>query len=530
MVLNNGVLHLAQTFLHAYIHENNMLLDIAICVSYLLIVFVLGLWFSKDQHDQEDYFVAGRKMHWLPIGLSIFAGTFSALSFVGLPREAAYEDYQFFIAILFIPFIVMPLVSRYFLPIYFRLQVVSCYEYLERRFHRSLRLSASALYMAYSIGWMGNMLVAVGKILQEVMKLNESQLQGMLIAVGLFATFYTALGGVKAVIWTDALQSFALGVGMLIVLLMGIAQIQGGWSSLVEICQNDEKFRLVTLPTNGEDFIQKTNYYAICATGFFVYLAGHAVHFTAVQRYVSMPDIQTARKSLIVNGMMIGVVCLIFFLVGSMLFAWYTQTGDATFQQLHEEGKGDQLLPRFIITVIPQFGLTGLLLAGLFAAAMSSLDGGINSLTACVVCDWYSDRELNVWMSRILVAIFGLLTIAAAIVLQHFGGDVFRVLMKIAGSFLGMILGIFLLGMFSPRTNTYGAWAGLLTGLLCVLAVMFHSPWTESSVNVSEFWYGAISCIPVLVVGMLVSFFFPEPKPEQKLLTWRNVVQSGQKV
>ncbi len=484
-----------------------MILDLSICAAYLLVVFAVGVWFAREQHDNEDYFVGGRTMHWLPIGLSIFAGTFSALSFVGLPREAAYDDYQFFIAILFIPLIVTPIVCWLFIPLYFQLRVTSCYEYLELRFHRSVRLLASGLFMFYTIGWMGNMLVAVGKILQEVMRLTDSQLAWMLVAVGMFATFYTTIGGVKAVVWTDTLQAFALGIGMLIVLGTAVNQIDGGWAAVWSIGTEHGKTRLVHLDWSYEGLVQKTNLASICATGFFVYLAGHAVHFTAVQRYVSMPSIAAARKSLVVNGIMVTAVCLIFFLVGSALFAYYQQTGDPAYAELAAAGKEDQLLPRFIVSVVPQYGLAGLLLAGLFAAAMSSIDSGINSLTASVVCDWLSGRHPGLWVSRLLCAGFGVAAILTALVLREVGGNVFRVLMVIAGTFLGMLLGVFLLGIFSRRANTGGAIVGFAGGLVSVAAAMWA--------GVGELWYGAIACLPTILIGSFASYLFAPPDEAQ---------------
>lgn len=143
-------------------------LDWIIFVGYLAVVFALGLWFAREQHSNEDYFVAGRRMHWLPVGLSMFAGTFSSLSFVGLPHEAAYGDYHLYLAILFIPFAVTPVVGWLFIPLFHRVGAVSAYAYLETRFSRPVRLLASLLYGLYAIGWMGNLLLAVGIILQAV--------------------------------------------------------------------------------------------------------------------------------------------------------------------------------------------------------------------------------------------------------------------------------------------------------------------------------------------------------------------------
>ncbi|MCH2374044.1 MAG: hypothetical protein MK538_07650, partial [Planctomycetes bacterium] len=198
-------------------------LDWAICIAYLLVVLGIGSWFAREQETNEEYFVGGRRMNWFPIGLSIFASVFCSLSFVGLPREGAYADYHLMLSILFIPLIVTPIACWIFIPLYHRLQSISVYEYLERRFHRSIRLVGSVLFSLYNIGWIGTMLVAVGVILQAVLGLSEVQLTWTLVGVGVFATFYTTIGGVKAVVWTDVLQTFVLGGGMLAVLLMAVA-------------------------------------------------------------------------------------------------------------------------------------------------------------------------------------------------------------------------------------------------------------------------------------------------------------------
>ena len=499
-------------------------LDWSICIGYLVSVFLLGLWFSREQHTNEDFFLGGRRMHWLPIGLSLFAGTFSSLSFVGLPSDAAYEDYHLYLAILLIPLVVTPIVWWLFLPLYFRLGVTSAYEYLERRFHRRLRLIASLLFMFYTVGWMGNLLRAVGVILQAVFDLSKLETAWMLLAIGLFATVYTALGGVKAVVWTDSLQAFALGCGMLMVLVLAVGKVEGGWESVVEIAQQHDKFSMFDTTFD----LKKSNFWGACAFGFFVYLAGHAVTFTSVQRYVSMPSISAARSSLIVNGVMVSVVCLVFFLVGTTLFAFYHQHGrlsvEVTGDQMTADGSGspkinlydqlknkeieDQLVPRFMMKELPVAGLMGLLLAGLFAASMSSIDSGINSMTASVVCDWQQGEQLQLRGSRFLCAGFGAAAVGTSVLLLYLGGNVFPMIMKIAGTFFGFLLAVFLLGMLIRRANTEGALIGMAAGLIG-LALAF---WME----VSHYWFGAFTCVPTFVVGVVASLFY-EPPPEIKI-------------
>ena len=511
-------------------------IDWTICIGYLGVVVALGLWFAHEQHTNEDFFVGGRRMHWLPIGLSLFAGTFSSLSFVGLPSEAAYKDYHLYLAILFIPVIVSPIIWWLFLPIYFRLGVTSAYEYVERRFDRRLRHFCSVLFMLYSLGWMGNLLRAVGVILQAVFDLSQPQTALLLVGVGLFATFYTALGGVKAVVWTDVLQAVALGGGMVVVLLMAVAKVEDGWSSVWRIGVEHDRFAMFRTTFD----LEHGNLYAAVAFGIFVYLASHAVSFTAVQRFMSMPNISAAGWSLVVNGVMVAVVCGIFFLVGSTLFAFYEQqsvrlgerapveqvadvgagaehasAGAGTlYEECETEGHEDQLLPRFVMTEIPLPGLVGLLMAGLFAAAMSSVDSGINSMTATVVCDWQANRHMGLRQSRWLCAVFGALAAGIAVTFYYYGGNVFPLIMKIAGMFFGLMLGVFLLGMLVPRANTEGVKIGLAAGVIALSSTFVF--------DISHWWFGAVTCVPTFVVGYLASFRFPPPDSTKLhgLLAW----------
>lgn len=504
--------------------------DWVVCAGYLVVVLLLGLRFAGHQHTNEDFFVGGRRMHWLPIGLSLFAGTFSSLSFVGLPSEAAYHDYHLYLSILFIPFVVSPIIAWMFLPLYFRLGLTSAYEYVERRFDRRLRLFCSILFIVYTIGWMGNLLRAVGVILAAIFDLTPYQTASLLVAVGLFATVYTTLGGVKAVVWTDMLQAVALGGGMLVVLWLALTRIDGGWSAVWEIGHRHHRFEMLrtSFSTEQGSFFsaKEGNVYAACAFGFFVYLTGHAISFTAVQRYMSMPSLTAARWSLVVNGAAAALVCGLFFAVGSCLFAFYHQqesmrpgknrvnlssesadfeseelsSGSAEvslYVQLRRQKKEDQLLPHFVMSEIPVAGLMGLLLAGLFAAAMSSVDSGINSMTASIACDWMSGREMQLWQSRLLCLCFGITSVIMAVTFYFLGGNVFPLIMKIAGMFFGLMLAIFLLGMLLPWANTFGVTIGLMCGLTA-LALTFY-------LEISHWWFGAATCIPTFIVGGIAS-------------------------
>jgi len=494
--------------------------DWAICIGYLCTVLGISLVLARGQHNSDDYFVAGRSMHWLPIGLSLFVGSFSSLSFVGLPSEAAYRDYHLFLSILFIPFVVAPIVWYLFLPLYFRLGVTSAYEYVERRFNRRLRIVCSILFMLYMIGWMGNLLRTIGVLMQAVFVMSASQTVLVLVGVGLFATVYTTIGGVKAVVWTDAIQAIALGGGMLIVFFIALNKIDGGWENVWKIGSEHGRFEMFRTEFDWET----NNLYGAFMFGFFVYLSTHSVSFTSVQRFMSTPSIGAARSSLLLSALMSVLVCGLFFGTGSVMFAFYHQpsaraSGAATanqglpsggltqvpasnlYDELSDAKNQDHLLPRFVMTVIPRPGLMGVLLAGLFAAAMSSVDSGINSMTASIVSDWMPGRELALWKIRVCCLMFGIAAVVAAVTFFYRGGNVFPLIMKIAGMFFGLILAIFLLGILVKRADSISVGIGLIAGTL-TLASTFAFP-------ISHWWYGAITCIPTFVVGVIASMVLP---------------------
>jgi Na+/proline symporter len=355
---------------------------------------------------------------------------------------------------------------------------------------------------------MGSMLYAVGVILQVVLGLTDQQMVLAVIVVGVLTTFYTVVGGLEAVVWADAALGVILVGSMLTILTLAVGRIDGGAATVWTLGLEHGKFDMFDVRF---DPTVNNNFYSACAYGLFVYLAAHATAQTSVQRYQSMPSLAAVRRSLVVKGLTIAAGCLVFFVAGSVLFAFYHQPGQAGFPDLPRQ---DQLLTHFVMTEIPFPGLTGLLLTGLFAAAMSSIDGGINSLTALVACDWLAERRLNVGGSRILGLVIGAGVIGAALVVPYLASNVFDIIIKIAGALLGPLLGLFLLGMFVPRANSSGAAFGLLGGLVCLLLA------TQTAL--SHWWYGAVTCVPTVAVGALASLAFPAPPAEkvQGLLAW----------
>lgn len=477
-------------------------IDWTVFTAYLVAIFGLSVYLARGQRDNEEYFVGSRRMNWMAVGVSLFATAFSSISFVALPREGAYEDYHLLVTYLCIPLVITPLLWWLFVPVYRRLGVTSVYEYLEVRFHPRMRRLGTLLFALYAVGWMGSMVYATGLILKAMLHLSQWQFIWTLIAVGLFATLYTALGGIKAVIWTDVLQAATLGGGMVLVLVLALGRIEGGWEGVRSLGVEHGKFDMFDLDI---DFTQRATFFAAVASGLFVYLPGYAVSQVTVQRYLCVERLSDARRALAINAVVAAVVALLFFAVGSTLFAFYHQTGARGFPELE---KPDQLMPHFVLSVLRCSGLSGLLLAGLFAAVMSTIDSGINSLTAVVVYDWLPGRNVSVRSSRLLCFTFGVAVVVAALCAPLLGEHVIDIIAVVAGSFLGLLLGVYLIGLLLPWGNTGGATVGLVAGTASLTIVWIGT-------EITGWWYGAFTCVPVVVAGAVASCCFPRPRPEQ---------------
>ena len=490
------------------------IIDGTVCVAYLAIVFGLAWIGSHGQHDNEDYFVGGRKMNWWVVGVSMFATSFSSLSFLGLPQRGAYQDLSFYLTILCIPFIITPILWFIFIPLYVRLNVSSGYEYLGIRFGPPVQKIGATLYSAYAMGWMGTMLYAVALTLQTTLGLSDTGYVVALVSIGLFSTIYTVMGGLKAVIWTDAMQAIVLGGAIVLVLLFAVGRIDGGWEGLFQVANEHHKLQMVHLEPHllaPENFTAPNSLYTALAFGLFMYLPGYAVAQNMIQRFVCSGSLAAGRGVAVLSAVINSVLGLLFLFVGTALFAFYAQESGAGLPVAGVQiAKEDQILPYFVSTELPGIGLVGLILAGLFAAAMSTIDSGINGVSSVIVFDWMRGKQLSVAFSRALTALLGVLVVIAALLVPYLSESVLDITMAISGTFLGFLLAIYLLGIFVPRANLPGALIGLATGAVC-----FTAAWTLTSLP--PWWFGVFTIFPTFVVGALSSLLF-DPPPQTALV------------
>jgi solute:Na+ symporter, SSS family len=484
-------------------------IDWMVCAVYLGVVFGLAIWSARRQESNEDYFVGGRRMNWPAVGISIFATSFSSISFLGLPQRGAYQDFSFYLTLLCIPLIITPILWFVFIPVFMRLRVTSGYQYLGRRFGLSAQRIGSVLYCLYALGWMGTMLHAVALTLQTVLGLDQSGYLLMLLGVGLFATIYTAVGGFKAVVWTDVAQVVVLGGAILLVLVLAVNGVQGGWSGFWEIASEQGKFKMIHLEEPffaKENFTRANSVFTALAFGLFMYLPGYAVSQNMIQRYVSAGTLARGRGVILLNAVINTVLGFFFLLLGAALFAFYTQQGGPGLPQAGAElTSQDQILPYFVAKQLPGIGLVGLILAGLFAAAMSSVDSGINGMTSVIVYDWMSGRELPVRTSRAVTVVLGVVVIGAALLAPQLGTNVIDIIMTIAGTMLGILLAVYLLGILLPHANWPGVRIGLVAGVVSLALVIIFT-------DVPKWWLGAFTIFPTFFVGAVSSFFYPSPE------------------
>lgn len=482
-------------------------IDWVVCFAYLAVISGLALWSMHGQRDNEDYFVGGRKMNWYAVGISMFATSFSSISFLGLPQRGAYQDFSFYLTILMIPLLITPILWFFFVPLYARLRVSSGYAYLRLRFNATIQRIGSLLYCGYALGWMGAMLYAIALTLKGVMNLNDTQYLLTLIGLGVFATVYTAVGGLRAVIWTDVLQAITLGAAIVVVLLLAVGGISGNWNALWQIGSENGRWTMFHLQPNllaKENFTAPNSVYAAVAVALFMYLPGYTVAQNMIQRYVCTGGLREARGVVVLSALINAGLGFLFLLVGVALFAYYSQPGGLGMPALESE---DQILPYFVSSQASGIGLVGLMLAGLFAAAMSTVDSGINGVASVVVYDWLGGKELSLTASRMLTIALGGLVILAALAAPSLGKNVIDIITTVAGTMLGGLMAVFLLGMFFPRSNSAGALIGLAAGAAALAAVILWS-------DIPKLWYGLFTIFPTLIVGSVASRLFAPPAPE----------------
>ncbi|MFH1299979.1 MAG: hypothetical protein ABIK07_02885 [Planctomycetota bacterium] len=538
-------------------------LDYVVILIYLLVSIALGIYFGRNQSRQE-FFAAGNSMGWLPVGLSVMATLFSANSFVMYPSIAYGSSLRISLFLIAIS-LMAPLVLWVFIPVYARLNCQTAYEYLERRYHVSVRSLASGLFILLRIGWMASATYAASVVLANVMQVSQVT---VIVVLGIVSIFYTMLGGLRAVMWTDVLQFFIFTLTILLTLGLILAQTDSGISGVVSTYFEGRSNLLVDFTPS---LTLEYGSWAVLIGLFLEALSAFGADQVAVQRYIAARSERTSQIGFMINIIGMWTVVPGLLAIGVSLYAHYNQfpeemisvlatelNGELPDWRVAAEGGGnamsvpeyyksypeyvaadiqalklqDQALPQYVRLHFPP-GLVGLFLVALMAAVMSSIDSGIHSVTTALMVD-FRDRHFahlkpennktEVFQDRALVVFIGVLSVVLACNVGEMG-DVFAIGKKVTAGFGGPLLAVFILALFFKNTTTAGVMVGTLSGAVITISLMYGaSDWFSV-------WFWPIGFGLTMIIGLIVSFLTKVRRQDstEVPLTFWNVIHGRHK-
>ena len=472
---------------------------------YVLILMGMGFWMSKRGKTTNDFFLAGRRIPWWAAGLSIYSTQLSAITYLAIPAKTFSTDWVRFLIQLGI-LACAPIVIYFFLPFFRRLNMTSIYEYLEMRFSLSIRLLGSTSFVIFQLTRMGIVILLPALALSAVTGLDVVI---CIISMGVLSTLYTVLGGIEAVIWTDVLQTIVLLGGALIALVIILNNIDGGLFTVISLAANQGKLAWINLDWNLTDDTLGVILLGAVFTSLLPYTTDQAV----AQRYLTTKDEKAATKAIYTNGWLAIPGSIIFFGLGTALFIYFQQFPS----HLPPIKNADQIFPIFIVNEMPA-GLAGLLIAGVFAAAMSSLDSSMHSIATVLTTDFVQRlrRKHTELLStaKKLTFILGLLgTVSAIVIVSIDVKYLWDYFLNIIGLLLGALGGLFMLGIFTKRVHAPHAWVG-------VAGCVFSLWWVKYYTDYNGLLYGVAGTGSCFIIGLLASILFPQKSDGLKNLTW----------
>ncbi len=473
-------------------------LDTTVIVLYFAALALIGWYFSRNQKTSDDYFKGGGRIPWFIVGLSIFGTALSAITFMAIPAKAYATDWSY---LLFNAGIVLcvPVIVLLFIPFYRKLNVTTAYEYLEARFSAPVRILCSIAFILFQIGRMGVVLLLPSIALNVVTGFDIFLCIGLM---GVLSLAYTLMGGIEAVAWTEALQVVVLLGAAVAVLVIVCFQLPDDLPTIVASAVGAGKF---DLGSTAFDLRQPTMWTVLIAT-FFTNITTYGTDQTIVQRYLTTPTEREARKGVYVNAVLTIPASILFFLVGTALWAFYRHFPERLSMTVAD---ADAILPWYMSTQLPS-GVLGLVIAGLFAAAMSTLSSSMNSAATAFVTDIYRKavpaREGSGLLrtARLSTLVLGIVGIGFAWVMASWEiKSLWDEFSKILGILLGGLGGLFLLGLTTRRANAFGALCGIAASVAVQIAV-------ASGGCVNLLLYSTTGFLSCYIVGYAASFVVPQ--------------------
>jgi SSS family transporter len=507
-------------------------IDGAILVAYLIMLTGVGVYFSRRQTNLDEFFRARQSMTWLPVGLSLMAALDSAIDYLMQPSSTI--RYGLVLLVGTSSWLLLyPWVARVTLPFYRRLDLYTTYEYLEARFDVRVRTLAAGIFIVWRLGWMATA-IYVPCLAISAATGGGIPVTGTIVALGVIVTFYTALGGVQAVIWNDVAQFVVRFGGLTAVVVIAAQSVPGGLSEIWQVASAAGKTTLVPpfatssgglLASVQAFFEQPLNIVSIMFALMVGRMAAYVGDQIMVQRLQTTKSLKDARQAFIVTaaGDIIWMFALSF--VGLALFAYFQR------HPLPADFSTDKILPYFMSLTFPR-GIVGLVIASIMASSLSSVDSAINSCTSVVVVDFYnrlvlgrqtghrlsaSDERHQVLVARVATVGFGALGTLLAINVSRIG-SLLEIANKLINAFTGPLFGIYLLAMFSRRATAVPV-------LIAGLAGTFTSYYVAYRTSIGFMWPSTFGLAATLVMGFaLTAVLRTRPSEAALRLTWWEVV------
>jgi len=465
-------------------------IDVAIIAVYLICITLFGLRFRKSQRSLRNYFLADRNIPWWAIGLSIVAAETSTLTIIGTPA-IAYAGNFGFLQLVFGYLLGRIIICILFIPQYFRGEMFTAYQLIDRRFGAVLHRVTAAVFLLLRSAAEGVRVWAVSIVVLTAFHMSDVWAVAIIM---LLTLIYTFEGGLAAVIWTDVIQMVIYVGGTLIGFITLLHLIPGGWSGMHAVAANAGKLRVFDFSFN---FFETYTFWAGVIGGMFLNTASHGTDQLMVQRLLAARGERESKLALLSSGVVILAQFTLFLLVGAGLWVFYgLHPQEAHFTKL------DYAFPTFVVEHMP-IGISGLLIAAILAAAMSNLSAALNSLSSTTMVDFYlrmkpeTSDQRRIALSRIATVFWGVVLFALGLA-SRYGGSVLERGLAIASLAHGALLGVFLLGILTRRAKQTGTIIGMLCGLSLSIIIW---GWTK----VPYTWYVTIGSLVTFCVGYIAS-------------------------
>lgn len=491
-------------------------LDWLVVMSYLFILVGMSALIGRSQKSEKDYFLGGRSISSFAIALSIMATQCGSISIISAPAFVALQEgggllwlqYEFAVPL------AMFFLMIFFIPYFYRLNITTVYEYLERRFNYTVRWIMSALFQL-SRGLATGVAVYAVSIVTAVC--FDLPLWFAILLTGFISTIYTMLGGMKAVIYTDALQIIILWAAVFICVGFGMPML-GSWQEIVSSL-TDINLKAIDFSHHGFGDGHTFSFWPMVLGGLFLYISYYGCDQSQIQRVLSSHSLRASNRSLFINGLLRFPLVLSYCALGIFMIVFLSKNPD--FRASLPPENYDYLVPMFIVTYLPH-GIIGFILVGIFAAAMSSIDSAINSLSAATIKDFFGKSNALqkllskkfIFYSRATTLLWGSICTLFAFLVGNVSPTVIEGINKIGSVFYGPILATFALGILTRVATSTGVLMGLFAGIFINIVFWVFIPST------SWLWWNVIGFLYAFSMGIITSLVAPRGYPVEETLQY----------